>query len=171
MSGQEARGTFTGEHGKLQMESSALQVSPEPMAPPLPLPAQMGPQRPQVTERECTPRQRLMPFKQTQSEKDRESQYLSEQAKQAGSPRNVREGEASAQRTLFQQTDIWRPSLSWGWGRGWSSNSVPTGKWMGPGPGGQRLAEELTHHFPGLGTRKGVWSKIHSFNCPASSNL
>lgn len=133
VAGQEARGTFMGQHGKLQMKSSALQVSPEPMAPPQPLPAQMGPQRPQVTERECTPRQRLMPFKQTQSEKDRESQYLSEQAKQAGSPRNVREGEASAQRTLFQQTDIWRPSLSWGWGKGWPSNSGPTGKWMGPG--------------------------------------
>lgn len=62
------------------------------MSPSPPLPAQTGPQRPQVTERELTPRQRLMPFKQTQSEKDRESQYLSEQAKQAGSPRNVREG-------------------------------------------------------------------------------
>lgn len=92
---------------------------PRASGPSLPLPARMGPQRPQVTERELTPRQRLMPFKQTQSEKDRESQYLSEQAKQAGSPRNVREGgRPSAQRTLFQQTDIWKPSLSWQWGRG-----------------------------------------------------
>lgn len=141
--GQEASGALTRPHGKLQMKSSALQVSPEPMAPPQPLPAQMGPQRPQVTERECTPQQRLMPFKQTQSEKDRESQYLSEQAKQAGSPRNVREGEASAQRTLFQQTDIWKPSLSWGGGgaghpallllgNGWAQ-----ARW-------QRLAQELT---------------------------
>lgn len=117
------------------------------MAPPQPLPAQMGPQRPQVTERECTPQQRLMPFKQTQSEKDRESQYLSEQAKQAGSPRNVREGEASAQRTLFQQTDIWKPSLSWGWGRGRPSNSVPAGKWMGPGQVARRADPSL--HMPG----------------------
>lgn len=74
------------------MQTSEKGVSLGPASPSPPLPAWTGPQRPQVTERELTPRQRLMPFKQTQSEKDRESQYLSEQAKQAGSPRNVREG-------------------------------------------------------------------------------
>lgn len=74
------------------LQPSKKGVSPGPASPSPPLPAQTGPQRPQVTERELTPRQRLMPFKQTLSEKDRESQYLSEQAKQAGRPRNVREG-------------------------------------------------------------------------------
>lgn len=115
MPGQEASGTLTGPHGKLQMKSSALQVSPEPMAPPQPLPAQMGPQRPQVTERECTPQQRLMPFKQTQSEKDRESQYLSEQAKQAGSPRNVKEGEGGQRPENIISTDRYLETVAVQW--------------------------------------------------------
>lgn len=111
---------------------------------PLPsTPSRTGPQRPQVTERELAPRQRLMPFKQTQSEKDRESQYLSEQAKQAGSPRNAREGgRPRAQRTLFQQADIWKPSLSWCGGRG---RFVSAQGRMGPGQATRGPASSPRH--------------------------
>lgn len=87
--------------------------SPWPLPPPRP--AQMGPQRPQVTERECTPQQRLMPFKQTQSEKDRESQYLSEQAKQAGSPRNVKEGEGGQRPENIISTDRYLETVAVLW--------------------------------------------------------
>ena len=116
-------------------QPSKTGVSPRPWSPSPPLPAWTDPQRPQVTERELTPRQRLMPFKQTQSEEDRESQYLSEQAKQAGWPRNVREGgRPSSQRTLFQQTDIWKPSLSWVWGKGAVHPALISAQgWTGPG--------------------------------------
>lgn len=98
-------------------------------------------------------RQRLMPFKQTQSEKDRESQYLSEQAKQAGSPRNVRAGGRPAPREHYFNRQIFGNRHCPGMGGGGSSSSPPFCPEMdGTRPGnkgaGRWVHPVMAHHFP-----------------------
>lgn len=89
-----------------------------------------------------------MPFKQTQSEKDRESQYLSEQAKQAGSPRNVKEGEGGQRPENIISTDRYLETVAVLWaGEGLAILLCSCWEKDGPRPGGQRLAEELTQPF------------------------
>lgn len=97
-----------------------------------------------------------MPFKQTQSEKDRESQYLSEQAKQAGSPRNVREGGGQRPENIISTDRYLETVAVLGVGEGLAIQLYSCWEMDGPRPGGQRLAEELTHHFTCLVIRRGV---------------
>lgn len=97
-----------------------------------------------------------MPFKQTQSEKDRESQYLSEQAKQAGSPRNVREGGGQRPENIISTDRYLETVAVLGVGEGLAIQLYSCWEMDGPRPGGQRLAEELTHHFTRLVIRRGV---------------